>query len=618
MKQKGKQSGQTLVEGMIVNILIILMTYGFIECSRLIAFKIILQSLTDEIVQQISIYQIYFEKIKHISYKNEKMISRKIEESIESSLSKHKMFLFFYKHINNSSKELSFIKHHHIRVDFFSQNKEMLTSTEPNGVYLSVTAQLPVLFSHYFFHVQPIAYQVRNEDTVQVGKLSDQKSGIRDRLGRYSDFSTFAWRIRCASFTPWQASSEIYEYGFPENYAIEGLDTTDRLPYSGTEYKNNNSRKRVLEYFKFPIKEKESFNAQDGQALVTALLMLCVTLIFTLYFIFFCETQLNILSIINKTRLASLEKNIVYSQILNEVSIHNKNILSALALSANAFIEATNLGMYQSYAQPYWEANKIFSSSLSEESQRKIQIIFSALEKRAARGFVIAEGLSQKNNLLLKELPEAATQYLSRLSNKETFCLSLETQKEFYKNKHISYLSAPQDILYDFSLDVKDCILQSKNNKFNLQQPPEILNLLFRSKKQNYIFNFSTEIKKGDTYGNPSYGIWYIKEAQNLAPFLAALESSKKDSPFSANQFNVVTKLVTNLSKRIERHFYEKGSLNKQIKISAKVFHPLLNCEKPVSGIDFEQANLCIINEKNIFFSFFTPKWTSLLTRQEY
>jgi hypothetical protein len=239
--KNGNQSGQSLIENIVANFILLLCAFSVIEVSRLLAFKSYLQVLGADTVRQISFSQLSLIRggvIPKLYEQNEiqmKIFEKKIKKNIEKKLNLFQTSLFsFDKRKSNQNQEFLYLEEHHIslQVSFIYGEKSNMKSKKVPGVYLKINSCLPVLFSGYFRN-----FTKHDKIIPQIGKaisdknLSEEESS-RNCLGYYSSSNILAplfwFRVRSAAYFPWPASSSIYEKGFSFPNNVSGIENKYR------------------------------------------------------------------------------------------------------------------------------------------------------------------------------------------------------------------------------------------------------------------------------------------------------------------------------------------------------------------------------------------------------
>nr|BFD31884.1 hypothetical protein GTC16762_15020 [Pigmentibacter ruber] len=187
--------GLTLLEFIILFPITIFLSFSIIEISRLYAFKLFLQSISNDI----SIF-ISHQKLK-ISEKNVPEIDF-IKNSVKKNiLNKIDNFPTYNLHDSVNYSNSIYLKAEFINSDNLSY---------PAGVYLKIYVCLPLLFpkllNGYFDKSTSVGKQVKNTSFKN-----------RNCLGHFFDYDTedknFYFRVRSASYVPWPASVNIFFKG---------------------------------------------------------------------------------------------------------------------------------------------------------------------------------------------------------------------------------------------------------------------------------------------------------------------------------------------------------------------------------------------------------------------
>lgn len=220
-----RESGQTLIETLIVYSCLFFCAFFVIEVTRFLAFKNCLQAATSYIVHQISYSQIdLLQKNKIPSqygiYEN---IDKKFEDSITSALEKYlnSISTTFFSYDNNeknkSQNGVLFLTHHDVRVylKFVNDSKNL-----PAGVYIESQSCLPVLFSSFFRHFK---------DKSNLGNPIHSDS--KNCLGHFNSspqIPLYWLRARVAAYSPWPASTQIFNAGLAQPAQFDFLEQENR------------------------------------------------------------------------------------------------------------------------------------------------------------------------------------------------------------------------------------------------------------------------------------------------------------------------------------------------------------------------------------------------------
>jgi len=220
-----KDSGQALVESILVYALLFLCAFAVIEITRLIAFKNCLQSSTSYIAHKIAYSQIDLLQKNKISnhtgiYENDnKQFSKKISTEIESYLNTISTTFFSYDNPENNKDKsgVLYIKKHDVRVYVkLVYNSQLL----PSGIYIESQTCLPVLFSSYFRHFK---------EKVDIGKSVQNDS--RTCLGHFNAslrIPLYWFKVRVFAYSPWPAATQIFQYGLALPDKFEALEQENR------------------------------------------------------------------------------------------------------------------------------------------------------------------------------------------------------------------------------------------------------------------------------------------------------------------------------------------------------------------------------------------------------
>ena len=204
--------GQIIIEFIVTYSLLLICLFAVIEIARLIAFKNCLQSTTSYLAHKIAYSQIDLVQKNLILnqdgiYENEnKNIADKLSIEIEKNLNLISTTLFSFDNTG-----VLYLNKQDVRVYLkLVNNSELL----PSGVYIEAQTCLPVLFSSYFRHFKGKS---------QVGNTIQDDS--RTCLGHFNSsprIPLYWFRVRVAAYSPWSASTQIFNHGLalPQQFEL--------------------------------------------------------------------------------------------------------------------------------------------------------------------------------------------------------------------------------------------------------------------------------------------------------------------------------------------------------------------------------------------------------------
>lgn len=382
---------------------------------------------------------------------------------------------------------------------------------------------------------------------------------------------------------------------------------------------------------------KNSKENQSGQALVSGIVFLLFALLFSVYFLFMSESYIRNALNIEKARENTLKNSAHVANVINQISLNNQNIIAALAIAENAFVESAEIGLYVGFAQPYWETYGLKQKTstntylpatrahfflkeehLSNSSKETLEKLYSAFRNQSARGLFIAKSLSEKNKNLIAGLPPEISKNFMRSSNSDAFCFALETQKKYYQKPGFHDILILES-LYHFYLEKEGCKIKQQGGIFgflNLSLP------LQTSSESDHILSY----KDFDLIlKNSQYGIWYVVP-ENSQNFLSSLKFQSENSV----QENKKLTIISNFLAKIP--YFQELNLNKKAllsgfskKINSRITHPYFICSKDskwngdfLTENDFQNKANCSLSKGQFIKSFFYPKWTPLISSEEY
>lgn len=370
-------------------------------------------------------------------------------------------------------------------------------------------------------------------------------------------------------------------------------------------------------------RRKTIFNSQSGQMLVSSIFFLGFLSFFLIFFLFISEAYIRNYSNVNIARNEVLKQNTQLANILNEISINNRLVIISLSVAESAFLQASELGLYIAYAQPYWKTystfqksknEAMFDSYLSDESMHKIQDQFLFLQEKSARGLYYAKSLVQKNKKLLNQLPFEIAKYFNFSSNAASFCIALKSLDHLFANSgNFSFPILEKS--YPFLFHRKNCTLLHKRNGF--MQFSDKIPILSTNISDEFLILEKLKVDKSKI----DYGVLYVP-FDHVNDFLNNLSFfAKKEIEYQKNYaviFNYIKKIF-----EFDSVFGLNLKLYSKI-INVKVTHPNVECQEKNRKIvgnlmsnNLKQKSACIPSRNNFLFSFFLPHWIALISSEK-
>ncbi len=363
----------------------------------------------------------------------------------------------------------------------------------------------------------------------------------------------------------------------------------------------------------------QKLSQQSGQVLVSSLVLLFFLLMLLMFFFFVTESYLRNYSNINIARNEILKEKNEIANILNELSINNYLIVQSLSIAQKAFLQASELSLYQSFTQPYWKTHSTFEKSkeeksfdnyLSEETKKDVRMNFMELQKKSARGLSFSKALVERNKILLNKLPKNISQYFIFSTNKSSFCISLEIIDSQLNRPGFFYFP-PLEFFYPFYFKQKDCKVMHKTKRI-LNFNRKINFLSYQHEDEFFILDNLLLSSK-----NIDYGILYVPY-KNSKFFLKNLLSLAPKNVIYKNNYSVFYKYINNI---FGGYFLSKSTLNKYSRdIYSRIIHPNLSCPLNLRDNLDMLADLqnyivsnCTLKENDFLFSFFLPHWAAVI-----
>jgi hypothetical protein len=297
------------------------------------------------------------------------------------------------------------------RLDFHLYVQHLGTRTE-SGFQTTIVACLPYL-SISFFDSRTEARRGRD----CLGQFQTEASGPAFELG------ASAFRLRAQAFAPHHASREIFHHGFAVPKRFLGVDKErfPNIPRFEAEAPEPSGTMRWYKNRRNELEEAErnwlaSNRSERGSVLVGTIALFVAAALGALFVLSKMERAHNISYCASQARTAALAEANKKATQLNEMAMSNALMMEALSTSIDAwhkFLVARELAMV---TIPFW----VERGEGLQENEDAIKPLREALQQRASRGFLLAEGLTQRENKLSVEL--ADTVRLTQKSPDKTFC----------------------------------------------------------------------------------------------------------------------------------------------------------------------------------------------------
>ena len=334
-----------------------------------------------------------------------------------------------------------------------------------------------------------------------------------------------------------------------------------------------------------------------GQVLPFSFGLTLLCLIFGLYFFYEAEFFEEYGEDLQGARESLFKNTYNLSNKLNEIAFNNQNIIASLSLSLHGFSHAIESGADLADSCPYWEDPRDYfynkkklpyqlnSSNFKRDGyiekskiMNDIQEVLNSIELRVSRGIFLAHLFHKKNEQIIKSFPISISSFFSYMSEKESMCLVLKSQKDFFKSRIIKIP------FKDKWIDINDCsIILNKKSKISISPPAEEIG--------PFLVRVNT------------------MEKESINEFLSHLIF--KEDVFYKNK-DEFRKLLTGIMKYI-------SPISKQrvrTTIQTRITHPRVLCIEGKEGVltrdrDFE---LCrAYHLKKFQAAFFDPRWTPIM-----
>ncbi|KAB8033221.1 hypothetical protein [Fluviispira multicolorata] len=371
---------------------------------------------------------------------------------------------------------------------------------------------------------------------------------------------------------------------------------------------------------------------QHGQALISGLIFLVFSMLCVAFFLFISESFYRVYSNINKEREYRIKENSFVANKINQLSINNQYILSALSVAQNAFAESTEIGLYVSYFQPYWltygfinknSSNDKFENigkknALSMESEKYVNNAFKTYRLKSARGLYIAISLAEKNEKIINSLPQNIKKYFMQSSNSEVFCLALASQSKNYGFPGFFNIPLLEN-LYNFYIDQDECQLSHYNSSYRVVN--KILPFLSDAEPNLFLdYNKMTEILKKST----QFGVYFVSFSQ-AKNFLNELYIDNYSDILVNPKFTKISNYLSKIPFFSSLNLSENVFLQSVPKnIYVRISHPYFVCSGKSSWQgdflqekDWKKEATCLLSRELFYKSFFTPHWAAFVTQEE-
>ena len=366
------------------------------------------------------------------------------------------------------------------------------------------------------------------------------------------------------------------------------------------------------------IYNNKNLSCQTGQILFSSLFLIIFSLIMSIFFLFIAECYIRNYSNVNNARNIVLSERTEIANILNEISINNYLIFHAVKFAEYSFLQASELSMYNSYSQKYWETFKkinnerVFANYFDNSSEKNIKLNFETFKLSSARNLSIAKSLTFKNIILFNKLPKKISSQFKFSGNNTTFCLALNSSHEIFTKPGL--FSFPiLESFYSFHFERNACEITHRriNYTFFLPKLPSLPSLTFAA-QDKFLF-----LEKNSISSKLHYSLLYVPYA-NKENFLVALESESPKNVAYQNGYTVFFNLVM---KSLNIHLDKKILADYSKTIYATVIHPNYYCNEKFSAIIFTGNNFknrnnlqCFIGKNDFLFSFFLPNWAATIS----
>jgi hypothetical protein len=362
-------------------------------------------------------------------------------------------------------------------------------------------------------------------------------------------------------------------------------------------------------------------HSQRGQALISGLILLVFVAVISIYFLLVTETAARSSERMHSVRSHALRDRMRVAEILNQISINNKNILVANSIAGNSFAEAMDYSLKIAATTPGWVTNSIDTQAerlFKAKREDDFDDTFRAFAERSARGYQIAQGYTLVNRKLKEALEgvpggKKIASLLHESSRSETICFAMRLGV----------------VTGTLSFNADKCEFS-----YGIPFTSDILSFSFFSfKKRSDSWERSSELEFGAL----------LPEKKSMKEFILGLrgeETSEIGSDFDEKTGHVIARWLSNItlaeSATPDRKFADisETELKKSpLKLRTAVTHPSLrmtSCGSKKSGKDvyahtflsekdwkdFESGS-CEIDNTHFVRSFFMPHWTPLLISQE-
>ncbi|WP_158999584.1 hypothetical protein [Pigmentibacter ruber] len=364
------------------------------------------------------------------------------------------------------------------------------------------------------------------------------------------------------------------------------------------------------------ICNNKNLSCQTGQILFSSLFLIIFSLVMSIFFLFTAECYIRNYSNVNIARNSVLMERTEIANILNEISINNYLIFHAVKFAEYSFLQASELSMYNSYSQKYWETFKkinnegVFANFFDNANEKNIKLNFETFKLSSARNLSIAKSLSFKNIILFNKLPKKISSHFKFSGNNTTFCMALNSSNEIFTKP--GFFSFPiLERFYSFHFDRNECEIAHRRINYTFFLP-KLPSLTFAA-QDKFLF-----LEKNSTISSAlHYSLLYVPYV-NKENFLVALETESPKKVAYKNSYTVFFNLVMkSLNIRLDKKILADYSKT----IYATVIHPNYYCNEKFSAIistdnNFQNRNnlQCFIGKNDFLFSFFLPNWAATIS----
>lgn len=218
------ERGQALLESLIVTAVLVLVTYGMVECIRILAFKALLKTATFEVASNLA----------HRDLLAQRLVREQGQDAFQIAVAQRAQ--------QEIEAFLTAFPTGHSRGDF---PVRVYVNVNPQGYPPGISIHVNSCLNLWFLHRHPLTGTRRASDrtletTLYSSDSLDGKRLVKDAadyrptqtncLGQIDRLSRDGVLVQASTYMPWSAARQIYSAGFREDKKMPGLGFPELAP----------------------------------------------------------------------------------------------------------------------------------------------------------------------------------------------------------------------------------------------------------------------------------------------------------------------------------------------------------------------------------------------------